>query len=150
VNISPVSSAERVTQIQMGQQLLVSPVHVTTPEMFVGDDLGVQDASGHMREVDAYWAIAPFMQGLTNQALSEYYGKKVLVGADGSLANGMGEMVDPNAVLAQNGVNAAPQQQGSDVSGMEPSGAASNLPAPAIPALPPLTGAGAAPLPGRI
>jgi hypothetical protein len=62
----------------------------------------------------------------------------------------MGEMVDPNAVLAQNGVNAVPPPQGSDVSGMEPPGAASNLPAPSIPALPPLSGAGAGPLPGRI
>ena len=40
--------------------------------------------------MDAYWAIQPFMQGLTNQTLSEYYGKKVLVGADGALEVGIG------------------------------------------------------------
>ena len=140
VNISPVSSAERVTQIQMGQELLNNPIHVMTPEMFVGDDLGVQDATGHMKEVDAYWAIAPFKQGKTNQILSEFYGRQVLVGADGTMANGMGQPVDPKALLAQNGINAAPGVSGNNQ--LAP------LPGPQMPPLPPLAGAGAPPLPG--
>lgn len=147
VNISPVSSAERVTQIQLGQQLLASPIHVSTPEHFVSDDLGVQDATGYLREVDAFWAIQPFMQGITNQTLSEYYGAKVLVGADGSMANGLGQAVDPNALLAQNGVKAA-SVPGSDVTGVEPSGAPDNMPSPVMPALPTLSGSGAGPVPG--
>ena len=142
VNISPVSSAERVTQIQMGQELLNNPIHVMTPEMFVGDDLGVQDATGHMKEVDAYWAIAPFKQGKTNQILSEFYGRQVLVGADGTMANGMGQPVDPKAVLAQNGIMAAAAPGVSGNNQLAP------LPGPQMPPLPPLAGAGAPPLPG--
>ena len=88
------------------------------------------------------------MQGLTNQTLSEYYGKRGLVGADGSLANGLGQNVDPNVVLAQNGVQSAPQ--GSNATGMEPPGAPMNLPAPVMPALPALSGAGAPSVPGMV
>jgi len=142
VNISPVSSAERVTQIQMGQELLNNPIHVMTPEMFVGDDLGVQDATGHMKEVDAYWAIAPFKQGKTNQILSEFYGRQVLVGADGTMANGMGQPVDPKALLAQNGINA------SAAPGVSGNNQLAPLPGAQMPPLPPLAGAGAPPLPG--
>lgn len=134
VEISPTSSAERVTQIQMGQELLNNPIHVTTPEQFVGDDLGVQDATGHMKEVDAYWAIQPFMQGKTNQILSEFYGKQVLVGADGVLANGLGKSVDPTQLLAQNGVSA-----------VTPTAGGSALPGAAPPPLPSMPATGVMP-----
>lgn len=139
VNISPVSSAERVTQIQLGQELLNNPIHVSTPEMFVGDDLGVQDATGHMKEVDAYWAIAAFKQGKTNQILSEFYGKQTLVSADGTMASGTGQAVNPMSVLAQNGVMPAPGGG---------QGQAPPLPGPNMPGLPALVGSGAPPLPG--
>ncbi len=131
MDISPTSSAERVTQTQLDLTLLNNPIHVMTPEQFVDDALGIQDATGHMKEVDAYYAITPFMQGLTDQTLSTYYGSKVLVGADGVMANGLGQKVDPTQALAMNGVT--PVQ--SDATAPD-AGGAPGMMSPSLPDLP--------------
>lgn len=138
VDIEPTSSAERVTNMQIGQELLNNPIHILTPEMYVSDYLGIQDATGHMKEVDAHWAIQPFMQGLTNQTLAQFYGKQALVGADGVIANGLGQPVDPKQLLAQHGVQ--PANTGGIAGGANTQGdtamSPGPLPSPAIPPLP--------------
>ena len=80
LNISPISSAERVTQIQMGQQLLNNSIHVTTPEMFVGDDLGVRrvehrserEHPSHLVAVSRDGAV-PYVDVLLQLAISDYW-----------------------------------------------------------------------------
>lgn len=135
VVIDSTTSAMRNTQIQVDLALLNNPTKVMTPEMFVSDSLGVQDATGYMQEVDAYWALRPMLQGLMTQELAKTFGKRVVVGADGTFVGSQGQAMGSKDVLAMNGVRpgggppggnpmgqmpSLPALQGSDAAGVPP------------------------------
>ena len=148
VVIDGVSSAERVTQIQLDLQLLNNPIPVSTPEMFVSDGMGVQDATGHMREVEAYQASLPWKPKLYQQELAKVWGDRVVVAAGGSLVGVDGQQVDPMSVLARNGIRPTNQPPGVGAPQPPPGMGAEPPPASAMPSLPSLQGGGAPPMQG--
>ena len=136
VVVDPVSQAERVTELQLGLQILNNPIAVITPEMFVSDSMGIQDASGHMQEVEAWQAGLPWKQKLYQQELAKRYGDRVVVGAGGVMVGTDGQQMNPVDVLARKGiVPDAPVAPGQS---------------PAMNPLPSLNAPGTAPLPGRV
>lgn len=150
VDIDSVSSAERIAQTQTDLEILNNPIHVMTPEQFVTDALGIQDATGHMQTVQAHYAIEPTLQGLIQQEIAKHYGSRFIVGADGVTVGPDGKQTDPMAVLAANGVKPVPPPQGP-----APGAPVSTPPPPggmggqaAMPPLPALSGNGAPPMPG--
>lgn len=145
VKISDVSSAEQVTQQQLGLQLLNNPIPILTPEQYVGDWMGVEDATGHMRAVEAYTATMPWKPKLLQQELAKRWGPRVVTAAGGQLVGIDGNAMEPDAVLAQNGIRPAnpnPTPQAPPGAGIAPP------PSPNMPALPTLAGQGVAPMGG--
>jgi len=103
--------------------------------MFVSDSLGIQNASGHMQEVEAWQAAQPWKQKLYQQELAKRYGDRVVVGAGGMMMGSDGQQVNPVDVLAKKGIIPdAPVAPGQSR---------------AMPPLPSLNAPGSSPLPGR-
>lgn len=146
ITIDSVSSAERMAQTQTDLELLNNPIHVMTPEQFVTDALGVQDATGHMAEVQAHYAIEPTIQGLIQQEVAKHYGSRFIVGADGVIIGPNGQQADPSQVLAQNGVQPVQPPAPDPTSLPTPIGGMTDQ--PNMPALPAMNGNGAVPIPG--
>jgi hypothetical protein len=151
-----VSGAMRNTQTQVDLGLLNNPVKVMTPEMFVANTLGVQDATSYMRDVEAYWAIQPMMEGLMRQQLSKTYGTKVVVAADGAFVGSQGQQMDSHQVLGMNGVRpvtpGSPPQPGGGTGPGGGGGAGGGIGVQTmvgLPGLPPLQGSPAAGVPSQ-
>ena len=141
VVIDPVSQAERVTGIQLGIQILNNPIPVMTPDQFVSESMGVQDATTHMQEVDAWQASLPWKQRLYQQGLAKKYGSRVVVGAGGVMVDSTGAEQSPVDVLASKGITPVAADKGN-----------SSAPGstPAMPALPALSAPVTTELPGRV
>ena len=151
VNTNPVSSAEQTTKLQMGIELLNNPMKIRTREMFVSEDLGVEDAPGYMQDVYAEEAIIPFLKQIITQRMAKKYGSIVVVGADGTMVGPGGVAIQPGDALKMKGWTqppapggpTAPAPQGSNpLQAAQPPTNMNNMPA--------LNAPGVAPLPGMV
>lgn len=118
-NILAVSSAERITLIEHGMVLLEKGL-ITDIE-FYGDYLGKPNPLEYYAEIRAWGAFkAKALPGLEQKALAEYMGGQFVIGPDGIMMDMAGQAVQPEQILAANGVTPMAPRMAPQRGGMMP------------------------------